>query len=45
MLSNKALEDIYKVSEQTISKWRNEDALNDESYKPRFINYALNEFE
>jgi len=42
---NKTLASIYNVSENTISKWKNADSLNDGSSTPNTIDYALNELE
>ncbi len=42
---NKTLANIYNVSENTVSKWKNANSLNDASSTPHTIDYALNELE
>ncbi|GHT17144.1 IS481 family transposase [Bacteroidia bacterium] len=42
---NKNLSFLFKVSTQTISKWRNRDFTHDVSSRPHRINYALSELE
>ncbi|MCF6318532.1 MAG: DDE-type integrase/transposase/recombinase [Proteobacteria bacterium] len=44
-LDNKSLAANYRVSENTISKWKNATSLNDASSTPHTIDYALNEIE
>lgn len=44
-LDNRTLARIYRVSENTISKWKNANSLQDASSTPHNIDYALNELE
>jgi transposase InsO family protein len=44
-LSNNILADTYRVSQQTISKWRNRTTTEDKSSRPATIHYALNPLE
>jgi predicted transcriptional regulator len=43
--TNLELATRFNTSEQTISKWRNRDFVQDKSCKPLNIKYALNELE
>ena len=43
--SNSVLANRFKVSEQTISKWKNRDFTKDASSKPLNIVYALSDLE
>lgn len=44
-LSNVALAELYNVSANTISKWKNRDIFEDKSSRPLKISYSLNAIE
>ena len=44
-VSNSVLAIQFGVSEQTISKWKNRDSVEDASCKPLNIQYALSDLE
>jgi len=44
-LTNLQLSEQYGVSQNTVSKWKNRDDLEDKSSRPKTIHYALSELE
>jgi len=44
-LTNLMLANKFRISEPTVSKWKNREIFEDKSSRPHTINYAINDFE